>query len=353
MRHWPTKPCLILLAAAAVLAPAPAAGADRIRTQVGIGYTGEIVGVDEAGLVFREGNRGARKRTVAFAEIREIHADKYPDLQRAEEAYAAGVAGEAKAFDQAEMLYQGLLRKGAPAWLRVVVQWRMYRLYVESGRATDAVDAYLEMAANTPKLVADLKLPSPDETDHQANKAVLAKVEQALKGAAGKPHADSLKYFRIALLLLEGDPRQILEDNLLEPLLESIDPKVRRTAMIRKLDLLLATGRTAEAANWLEQVEAALGDSGVAEMAYWRGRIHVAGGRHLEAALEFMKLPILHPAADRNLTADALFRAGQTLEAANAPREEIVSVYNEAVQRYAGTGGAERARRELARLGSN
>jgi len=348
LRHWQTKPYLVLLAAAIVPVLVAAAHADRVRTEAGIGYTGKIVGVAEGGLVVKEGNR--RKRIVPLADIRDIRADKYPDLKRAEEAYAKGVGGNPKAFDEAGKLYQGLLRKGAPAWLQVVVQWRMYKLYAESGRATEALDTYLEMARNSPRLVADLNLPAPDASDHQANKAMLAKVERAVAGAAGKPYADALRNFRVALLLLEGNPEEVLP--LLEPLLVSSDPKVRTSAMIRKLELLLATGKTDEAAKWLDQMEAAVGDSGKAEMAYWRGRVRLTGGKHLEAALEFMKVPILYPAADRSRTADALWRAGQALRAAKAPREEIVGVYNEAVRKYAGTAGAERARRELARLGS-
>jgi len=331
----------------AALVAAAAHAADRVRTKAGIGYAGEIVGVAGGGLVIRV---GGRKRTVAFADIREIRADKYPDLRKAEEAYAKGVGGEPKAFETAGRLYQALLRRGAPAWLRVVVQWRMYKLYVESGRVAEALDAYLEMARKSPMLVAGLNLPSPDESDHQANKAMLAKVERAVARAAGKPYADALRNFRVALLLLEGKPEEVLP--LLEPLLVTSDPKVRTSAMIRKLELLLATGKTDEAANWLEKVEAAVGDSGKADMAYWRGRVRLAAGKHLEAALEFMKVPILYPAADRSRTADALWRTGQALAAAKAPREEIVSVYDEAVRKYAGTAGAERARRELARLGS-
>lgn len=225
----------------------------------------------------------------------------------------------------------------------------MYKLYVESGRVTDALDAYLEMAHTSPQLVADLTLPSPEDTSHQVNKAMLAKVEGTLKKAGDKPYADALRSFRVALLLIEGKPEQVLP--LLEPLLASSRPQVRRGAMIRKLELLLATGKTPEAADWLKKVEAVFDESGEFELAYWRGRIRVAEGKHLEAALEFMKLPILYPAADRSRIADALFRAGQALAAVKAPRKEIVSLYNEAVRKYAGTGGAERARRELARLG--
>jgi len=327
------------------MAAAATAHADRVRTNAGVGYTGNIVGVSAGGLVLQDGRR---KRTVPFADIRELAADKHPDLKRAEAAYAKGLGGQAKAFEEAGRLYQGLLRKGAPPWLRVIVRWRMYKLYVESGRAADALDAYLEMAHTSPQLVADLTLPSPEDTSHQVNKAMLAKVEGALKKAGDKPYADALKSFRVDLLLIEGKPEQVLP--LLEPLLASSRPQVRRGAMIRKLELLLATGKTDEAADWLKKVEAVFDESGEFELAYWQGRVHVATGKHLEAALAFMTLPILYPAADRTRVADALFRAGQALAAVKAPHKEIVSVYNEAVQKYGGTGGAERARRELARL---
>jgi hypothetical protein len=66
-----------------------------------------------------------------------------------------------------------------------------------------------------------------------------------------------------------------------------------------------------------------------------------------------MRVAILYPTKDKAVTADALWRAGQQLEAAKAPKDEILKVYNEAVTKYAGTPGADRAKRELVRLGSS
>lgn len=348
MRHWRTKSCVVLLAAAGAVALAAAARADdRVRTGAGIGYDGQIVGVAEAGLVIKV---AGSDRTVPFADIKEIASSAFPDLKRAEAAFARGVGGEPAAFAEAGRLYQGLLRRNAPPWLRVVVQWRMYGLYVESGRVREAVDAYLEMARLSPGLVADLKLPSPAEDDHEANKTMLAKVERTLRTAEGKPYADALRNFRVALLLLEGEPQDVLP--LLDPLLASKDANVRETAMMRKLELLLATGDAAGASEWLEKVEAAVRDEAKPEMAYWRGRVLEAKGEHVAAALEYMRLAILNPAKNRNRTAEALWRSGKALEAVQAPRQEVEAVYNEAVKQYAGTPGAERARRALARLGA-
>ena len=346
MRPWPTS--LLLTVLAAVVASALGGDAradDRIRTKAGIGVTGKITGIDAEGLVL-EVNRA--KRTITYAEIGAVDAEAYPDLKRAEQAYLDGVEGKAASLEEAEKLYQGIVKRTSPPWLRVLVSWRMFGVYAGSGRVQEALDGFIEMAATSPALVADLKLPNPVEGDHKANKAMLAKVDAALAKAAGKPYAEPLNAFRLGLLLFEGDPAEVLP--LLEPLLKSQDADIRRGAMLRQIELLLATGKVDEAAAALPEVEATLGADAPGELAYWRGRVLEKQGKPVEAALEFMRLPILYPAKDRARTADALWRAGQALEAAKAPAPEAAAVYKEAVDNYAGTAGAERAKRELARL---
>lgn len=345
MPAWPTKSAAGALAALAILAAA--ARADTIRTHKGIGYSGQIVGLDAEGIVVRS---GGVQRSVALADISRVEADKYPELARAEDIYAQGVAGKEGAFADAERIYRALVRDRPPAWLRLLVQARMYRLYVESGRVVDAVDAYLEMARSQPKLVVGLTLPAPAEGAHDANKAMLGKVEAALREAADKPYTGELRNFRIALKMLEGSPEEVLP--LLEPLLASPNEKTRQTAMLRRVELLLATNKTDEAARRFGEAAQALGDAAPAETAYWRARVAEARGEPLAAALDFMRLPILYADQDKNRTADALFRAGEALKAAGVPRDEIVKVFREAVTRYSGTTGAERARRELAQMGA-
>jgi len=72
----------------------------------------------------------------------------------------------------------------------------------------------------------------------------------------------------------------------------------------------------------------------------------------MDAAIELMRLPILYSAKDRPMTAEALFWAGQAMEAAGLPNDEVKKVYQEAVRDYAGTSGAQQARLALARLGT-
>ena len=340
----------MLLAAVAAATPARA---DRIRTQSGIGYDGKIVGMDAGGLVLEY---AGGKRTVPLGDIVSIRVDAYPDLEKAEEAYARGLAGGPKAVQslaEAERLYEGLGRRGPPPWLRVLVDSRMYKLYVESGRVQEALDAYLALAENHPTLVSGLKLPRPRPDDTAGNRKMLAKVEAAVKNAGDKPYAAELKQFRLALVLLEGKPDEVLSlPELLEPFLTSDDPKTRTWAMLKQLDLLLAAHKIDEAEQRLREAAGALARDHPQEVAFYTGRVLAERGRHVPAALQFMRVPILYADKDRTRTAEALWRAGVAMKAAKLPAGEISRVLNEALQNYPGTAGAERAKQELARPGA-
>jgi len=74
--------------------------------------------------------------------------------------------------------------------------------------------------------------------------------------------------------------------------------------------------------------------------------------QHVQAALQFMRVPILYAGKDRTRTAEALWRAGVAMKAAKLPDGEISKVLNEALENYPGTAGAEQAKKELARLGA-
>jgi len=333
--------------AAALVLAAGAARADSVRTKAGIGYSGTVVGLDGSGLVLE--SRGS-KRHIALADIAEIRVDKYPDLARAEKAYGKGLAGDPgsqEAFADAERIYGGLMREGAPPWLRVLIQSRLFKLYADSGRLRQAVDAYLEMADEQPELVADLKLPTPKQGDSITNKVVLKKVEAALAEAGEKPYVADLKRLRLALLLLEGKPEDVLPS--LEPFLASENLKTRRWATLKQLELLFKSDKIEEAEARLKASEDDLRTL-PHELAYYRGRLFEARGMHVEAALALLRVPILYPAKDRARTAEALWRAGRAMEAANLPTDEVVKVYEEARRDYAGTEGARQAARELKRL---
>lgn len=341
---------MIALAAAVVLAVASGAAADKIRTARGIGYDGEITGVGADGLMITVG--GETKKAVAMADIVRVAADKYPDLAKAEDAWALGTTkGDAKALQEAEKLYKGLMAKeGAPAWLRVLGQFRMFRVYADSGRVAEALDAYLEMLRASAPLVAGMKLPSANPGAGEANKEMLKKVDAALDGAGDKPFVGELKSFRAGLVLQEGSPEDVAK--ILQAALASDDPRIRQPAELKQLELLVTGGQIDKAASCLAEYGKTLVRAYPADVAYWRGRVCQEQKLYLEAALEFMRLPILYPTKDRARTAESLWRAGQAMEAGKAPKAEVVKVYSEAATGYAGTPGAESAKKELARLGS-
>jgi hypothetical protein len=177
---------------------------------------------------------------------------------------------------------------------------------------------------------------------------MLKKVEDALRAAAGKPYATELQKFKASLQMLVGKPEDVMAT--LDSLLASPDERTRQAAMLKQIELLVGAGKIDEAAAKLDANGQALVQEHPDDIAFWRGRILKERGQNMEAALEFMRLPILYP-TDRVLTAEALWWAGQAMEAARVPQDEVQKVYGEAVTRYGGTPGAERARRELVRLG--
>jgi tetratricopeptide (TPR) repeat protein len=334
-----------MAAAFVLLAAGAAAAADRILTTKRIGINGTITGFTAAGVTIEA---DGEKRTIPVPEIARIKADAYPDLDKAEEAFTQGQAGKTQRFAEAERLYRDLMKPGAPQWLRVFIQWRMYRFYADAGRTPEALDAFLELSRVGPNLVTGLKLPAPNANATEANKAMLAKVDEALRAAAGKPYAGELQSFKASLAMLVSRPEDVMA--LLEPLLASPDERTRQSAMLKQIELLVGAGNIDEAAAKLDANGPALMQQHPDDIAFWRGRILKERGQNVEAALEFMRLPILYP-TDKALTADALWWAGQAMEAAAAPKEEVRKIYGEAADRYGGTPGADKARRELIRLG--
>jgi len=330
-----------------VLLAASAARADRVRTRAGIGLVGKVVGLDADGLLFQD---AAGKRTIPLADIVSIEVDGLPDLARAENAFAkAGEGGPdaPAAFAEAERLYRSLVRPGAPPWLGTLVHVRLYKVFAGSGRIGEALDAYLEMAKKDPRLVSGLKLPKPQPGHAADNQALLKKVEAAIQEAGDEPYAAELKQLRLALVLLEGKPDEVLP--LLAPLLVSDDAKTRQWATLKQLEVLLALGRVDEAAARLEETAKSLETAYPQEVAYYRGRVLSERGEHVAAALEFLRLPILYPQSDRVRTAEALWRTGRAMVAAGLPADEVAKVYNEAVRDYAGTPGAQHAKDERAK----
>ncbi len=341
----------ILLIAVMVTLAAGLARADRVRTKAGIGYTGSIEGLDAEGLVLK-GPAGVR--SIPLADVERIEVDDIPALEKAEATFAGAEAARGPAartaFEQAERQYEAVLRRGPPRWLKTLIQARLYRIYAATGRVRRAMEAYVALAEDEPSMVVGFSLPRPREGADAENRALLKVVDGALARARGKPYAKSLQALRLALVMEVGTPEE--RRPLLEEVARGRNPRLRVWAQMRLVDLLIETKDYEKADERIETAAEALGAEHAGWMAFARGRVLEAKGEHVDAALSYMRVPVLHARSDPARTAEALFRAGQAMEAANLPATEIRNIYQEAVRDYAGTSGAERSRRALVRLGA-
>ena len=157
-RPWFSSAGVAVLALAVA---ASAARADRLRTRAGIGLVGKVVGLGAEGLVFKQ---AGSQRTIPLGDIASVEVDGLPALTKAEEAFAKAVEGGPgadAAFAEAERLYRSLLRPGGPPWLETLVHVRLYKVFADSGRTKEALDAYLEMAAKDSQrwLIVDATAP--------------------------------------------------------------------------------------------------------------------------------------------------------------------------------------------------
>jgi len=100
-------------------APTGSHGADTVRTSQGIGYGGQIVGLEPGGLVI---DSGGTRKAVALREVNKIRSDAYPDLSEAEEEFASGDAARRWRTERVYAKYQ---RQDAPPWLKTWAQWRL------------------------------------------------------------------------------------------------------------------------------------------------------------------------------------------------------------------------------------
>jgi hypothetical protein len=344
-----------VLAAAATLAMAVAVRAeDNIRTLANIGNAGQITGVAPEGLIIKLTSSGDNK-TFAFAEMGRVESDRAPTLRATEMTYAATLKAKVPAdMQKLEKAYKDIMASASnPPWMRVLCQWRLYPVYKDANRTAEALDAFIEISKSCPKAADTLKLPTPVDGAHEANAAMIKKIDSSAIPAVNQPYVTELKNFRVSLVMLEGssNPNDMLA--ILTAQWNNKDDKVRQAARFKWVQLMVDQGHSTEAMPVIDELyRNPLADTALTpDVVYWHGRVLEEQKKGLEAAVDYMRIAILYPTKDKAMTADALWRTGQQLEAAKAPKAEVLKVYQEASKQYAGTDGAKRADRELVRLG--
>jgi len=168
------------------------AEADTVRTRVGVGYNGKVMGLDAKGLLI---DHAGAVRTIPRDDIVRLEVDQYPDLGKAEVLFDRGVVGAG----DAERLYTAALGADPPQWLRAFIAWRLFRLRVGASRYPEALDAYLAVARESPEFAEGLVWPAVSESNTDRQRALLAKVDEALAKPLPEPVARELTRLRSAL----------------------------------------------------------------------------------------------------------------------------------------------------------
>ncbi|MBM4044340.1 MAG: hypothetical protein FJ279_04435, partial [Planctomycetes bacterium] len=208
LRHWR----LAALCELAVLCiAAPLAQADTIRTRVGIGYTGQVVGIDAQGLLI---NHAGAVRTIPRDDIVRVEVDQYPDVAKAETLFDRGVSGAA----EAERFYAGVLAADLPSWLRAFIEWRLFRLRLAVSRYPEALDAYLLLMQENPQFAAGVTWSPVSENDPDRQRAMLAKIDEALRKGPPDPIAGQLTKLRNVLTPAPRTPLLPAAPSLPKPL---------------------------------------------------------------------------------------------------------------------------------------
>ncbi|MBN2584177.1 MAG: hypothetical protein JXL80_14030 [Planctomycetes bacterium] len=348
----------LLIAVAAVALLGGTVLADSLRNRAGINYAGRIRGLSADGIVIDAGG----EKTFAFSEISKLTVDEAPDLAKAEDLLASGESAEAA------KLYAKVRDKAGSGWLKHYVDARLVRAYDESRQFYRASKALISLCALQSPLVSQVKLPTAQGKGGADNQSALKEIEQALATVPAGPFADRLKTLRINIMLVEGDPADVL--GVVEQQLKSPDETARKQARAKHIELLLDLNQLEKAGRSLEQGRKELNKPEDQPYLYYldgrylfataEARRKAAEGKdnqpvderdYLRAALSFMRLPIHFSLMQKDLAAESLVWAARAMQRANVPPQEAYTTLEEAVRKFPNTQGAEMAQKMLQEMG--
>lgn len=283
-------------------APAP-------HTGTILDYTGEVLTLEVAGGRQEKipANRIVSWETTRVAE--QLEADRSFQEGR----YADAVVG-----------YQRAIEKEKRTWLRRWILADMIDCYRNMDQFDRAGDAFLALLRNDPTAVRfdviplawKARQPSPEVT------------RQAAKWLADDK-SPAAQLLGASWLLSTNQRDEAIEK--LKQLASCPDRRIAQLAGAQRWRAELVTASRPEVANWeqqFQQIDPAL-QSGPA---FVLGTALSRLGEPAQAALYFLRTPILHP-ADRDLAAEALLAAGEQLEKAKDPAGAR-SVYRELIDHY-------------------
>jgi len=334
--------------------------ADSIKDKTGIARPGKIRGLKADGIVLLE--RGTEK-TFPLSEIRTIDVDGLPDLKRAEELF------DKKDYAKAVRQYVAVRPKAQKKWVRQYIDARLVACYGQIKQFFRAVRTYIDLCSARSPMAGMVSLPRVPAKGSADNQAALKAVDQALAAMPAGPFTDRLKSIRINILLVEGNPADVL--GIIEEQLKSTKGETHNQARAKHIELLLGLNEIKKAKLSLAEAEKEFDKAEDQPQLYFlKGRYQFAVAEalrkaaaeakgqqaadnrdYLRAALDFMRIPVHFSLTRPVLASESLYWAGLCMYRAEAPLDEVAVPLQESIRKFPKTRGAEMSRKLLKEIG--
>ena len=270
---------LQFLPAALLLALAANVSADSIRTRNVTHKDVRVVGLREGQLFYRAPN--GDERSVPLDEVRALELDRYPNLGKANEAFAR------EDFEGAARLLAPLADTAQENYVRVLAGAQLVGALDRSGKFLEAARRYTKLLqTDTGALVRSVR---PQNLPKDAADRTAA-AERLAADARGVTDPIARRYLDETVAQLKGDASAAP--------VESAAPRPQagllRTAGEADLDPIddaLAAAKYEQALRMTDEALKA-GGSGLAKLLHQRGRAQAALGRTDDALLSYMRVVI-------------------------------------------------------------
>jgi tetratricopeptide (TPR) repeat protein len=314
---------LVLMFAAVVLVAPQAEGEDTVVAasasdpMARVKRTGQIL--EYTGNELKLRTSLGLEETIPAGRVIEIQATWNPSHQAGDVARAKGELDEAiAAFRQAKA-------EERRPWARRRIAAELAGAYLEAGRIESAGDEFLAIVASDPAtrhydIVPIAWRPAPPDAAIERHAAAwLAKGQSPPARVLG------------ASWLLAG-PRRTEAIATLEELVKASDPRVAGLATIQLWRTKLVTAKPADLAIWQAQLEKMPREIQAAGW-YVLGDVHSRQNQPEQAALAYLKVPLLHR-RQRAMAANALLAAGKQLEKMGQ-KDQAAGLYREIARDFA------------------
>ncbi len=291
--------------------------------------TGEVL--DYTGTELKLRTALGTVETIPAGRVKEIQTTWLPEHEAGRAARAKGESPEAIA-----QLMEARAIERRP-WAERQIRADLVGAYLEAGRIEDAGDEFLAIVARDPETMHFAIMPiawraaPPD-----------AAIERHATGWLENPQSPVARVLGASWLL--AGPKRAAAIAELEKLVKSGDLRIAGLATIQLWRTKLVTAKTAEIAAWklnLEKLPAEVQAAGW----YILGELHARVGQHEDAALAYLRVPLVFR-TQQAMSADALLAAGVQLEKMGQ-RDQAAGLFREILRDFSHLPAAAEANKRL------